>query len=84
MGIINGNNTRRNALSSVFKSLMGLIITLMLSHSLFSQYFLIPKAMTEIEIVDTASKNENAAGTDVRIASIQIDGNLVSAQFLGR
>lgn len=82
MGIINGNNTRRNALSSVFKSLMGLIITLMLSHSLFSQYFLIPKAMTEIEIVDTASKNENAAGTDVRIASIQIDGNLIPFEAL--
>lgn len=76
-------NIRENKLfCAVIRSLTICVIALVLSHSLFSQLFLTQQPLSKIEIIDTATKNKNSFGTDVRIGTIEIDGNIIPFEDL--
>ena len=53
--------------------MLAIVIAILLSHTVLSQYFLIPKGETVIEVIDTATKNRSSGGTDVRIKNIKVD-----------
>lgn len=55
-----------------------LILSVILSYTVFSPYFEVDEERTVIKITDTAEKNIRSGGTDVRIWSVKIGGKDIS------
>lgn len=68
----------------ILKAVIAFIITFILSSTVLSQAFMVKTSSSVITITDTATKNRNSAGTDVRIKSIKLDGKEIPFDALER
>ena len=56
---------------------MSFMLALAFALTCFKEWFVVYEESNTIEIIDTAEKNEKSGGTDVRLKSVKIDGELI-------